>query len=225
MGSLIERWESGSDPRQAAELERRLVSGQGSDEVAKALGVTPSKYVEALAWLGLGGSGSEGPGLVQARPTRPVLAKVLDAEALAGLFPGADPSTRLALSAGLLQVHDFWDASHNAAQVAEDCGEREFSAYWHGIAHRREPDAGNASYWFRRVGRHQIFAELCRHASAILASGDPPVWASKVVRDGEWQPLAFIEVCTSRRDDQSARRLQRLEMDLLLAATLSGCES
>ena len=75
---------------------------------------------------------------------------------------GPSDGLRLALAAGLLQIHDFWDASHEAAQEADDLGERDFSAYWHGIAHRREPDAGNASYWFRRVGRHRAAASYFR---------------------------------------------------------------
>ena len=81
-------------------------------------------------------------------------------------FPGTPHRPRLALAAGLLQIHDFWDASHDAAQRADDQGEREFSAYWHGIAHRREPDAGNAAYWFRRVGRHRDLQAARRGGSA-----------------------------------------------------------
>ncbi len=100
--------------------------------------------------------------MVQVRPSRPGLTGTLTEVNLASLLPGSDRKGRLALAAGLLQILDFWDPSHHAAQEADDLGRAAFSAYWHGIAHRREPDPGNASYWFRRVGRHAIFPVLAR---------------------------------------------------------------
>ena len=109
----------------------------------------------------------QGPKLVQGRPRRPKLVAAVSEPVLARLFPKASRSARLALSAGLLQILDAWDASHDAAQEAEDLGERRFSAYWHGVAHRREPDAGNASYWFRRVGRHPLFPTLAESAEPL----------------------------------------------------------
>ena len=84
------------------------------------------------------------------------------------MFPSVPHPKRLALAAGLLQMHDFWDASHDAAQQADDRGERGTSAYWHGIAHRREPDASNAAYWFRRVGRHAVFVPLAEAARPLF---------------------------------------------------------
>ncbi len=40
---------------------------------------------------------------------------------------------------------------------------------WHASLYRREPDPGNANYWFRHVGPHPIAPEL---AAAALARGD-----------------------------------------------------
>jgi hypothetical protein len=120
----------------------------------------------------------------------------------------------------LLQIHDFWEASHEAAQQAGDLGESSFSAYWHGLAHRREPDAGNAAYWFRRVGRHSLYTQLAEAAIPVLANS---ALADRVVRKGAWDPHAFIDACTSARhgheEERLARRLQRLEMAILLDAT------
>jgi hypothetical protein len=132
----------------------------------------------------------------------------------------------LALAAGLLQIHDFWDQSHRAAQEADDLGESAFSAYWHGIAHRREPDAGNAAYWFGRVGRHPLFEALAREATRILEAHDDEKLGANIVAHGSWNAMAMIDLCTGAAPgsprENLARRLQRLEMQLLLWATASA---
>ena len=138
--------------RPVDELVGLLEAGEPAANVA---GGRPLDLVAVLEFAALGDASSEGCSLVQRPPGRPRLEKALTPSGLSGLFPGASKVGLLALSAGLLQVFDFWDASHEAAQEADDLGERRFSAYWHGIAHRREPDPGNASYWFRRVGAHR----------------------------------------------------------------------
>src|SRR5262249_17233049 len=121
---------------------------------------------------------------------------------------------------------DFWDASHEAAQKADDLGERDFSAYWHGIAHRREPDASNAAYWFRRVGRHSVFPALVESARLWLDQHGDAALAGRLISGGAWHPFAMIALCPEARPDPArealARRLQRLEMWLLLDATLAA---
>jgi hypothetical protein len=148
---------------------------------------------------------------------------VVSEAGLARLLPGASRVSRLALAAGLLQVLDFWDQSHHAAQEADDLGEPRFSAYWHGIAHRREPDAGNAAYWFRRVGRHALFPPLAEAAQPILQEEGGEQTSAKLIGSGGWNALAMIDLCTAARpgspQETLARRLQRIEMQLLLDAT------
>jgi hypothetical protein len=142
------------------------------------------------------------------------------------VFPSAANRSRLALAAGLLQVYDLWDASHEAAQRADDLGERDFSAYWHGIAHRREPDPGNAAYWFRRVGRHPLFTPLADVARPLLDEHGDPSLTSRLISGGAWNASAMIDLCTEARPgtprEAIARRLQRLEMWLLLEATFAA---
>lgn len=233
MLSLLDRLESQVDGARlrgrGVEVEQvaaSLEAGAPAGDVASRLGLEPVDVVAAVASLGLGPEGSEGPELVQARPSRLGLAGALQEEGLASLLPGSDRKARLALAAGLLQVLDFWDLSHNAAQEADDLGERQFSAYWHGIAHRREPDPGNASYWFRRVGRHPLFPSLATEATPLLRAEGRPDLADRLIRDGAWDPLAFITFGSSAatRPDEArlARRLQRLEMDRLLTASWNG---
>ena len=169
--------------------------------------------VAAVAFDGLGPEGSEGLPLVRGKVRRPALVEAVSEPSLSRLWPRSPRPSVLALSAGLLQVLDAWEASHEAAQEADDLGEARTSAYWHGIAHRREPDPGNASYWFRRVGRHAIFPGLAEEARSIL--GDS---ASRLVRNAAWDPFAFIAYCSA--DGPGARRVQRAEMARLLAASV-----
>jgi hypothetical protein len=215
-----------ADGTPVADVIGRLEAGEAPAEVAGALGLDRLDVLGAVAHDALGATDDGGPPLVQAAPRRPRLAPALAEPALAGLLPGAARPARLALAAGLLQVHDFWDASHHAAQEADDLGERSVSAYWHGIAHRREPDAGNAAYWFRSVGRHRLFSALAEAARPLIDAADPSL-AGRLLPRGSWDSFAFIDVCSAaaRRPGPAsslALALQRLEMILLLDASVSS---
>ncbi len=232
MGILAERliadgprYRLRSDGRAVSDVVGQLGSGELPASVVAPGAVTPADVVAALAHDALGPDGSLGLPLVQSSPPRPRLERALKEPAWAEVFPRAPRTARLALSAGLLQIHDFWDASHQAAQEADDLGERDFSAYWHGIAHRREPDPGNAAYWFRRVGRHPLFGPLAEAARPLLEEfGDasPP----SRLGPGGWDAMAMIDLCSRARPgtppESLARRLQRLEMCLLLEATFAA---
>ena len=125
--------------------------------------------------------------------------RAMGEEALAELLPHAARPALMALSAGLLLASDRWEAGHEAAQRADDLGESPHSAYWHAIAHRREPDPGNAAYWLRRVGRHPAFHAIAEAASPILAAWGEPGLADRLIRDGAWDPSAFFSYCGRAR--------------------------
>jgi len=230
MGSLWERLNGvggearlrGGSALPVAEIIGRLEAGEsaGISELAAA------DLLASLAFAALGGDDALGPALIQQAPARPRLKTALEEPAVAKLLPGASRPARLALAAGLLQIHDFWDSSHEAAQAADDLGERGFSAYWHGIAHRREPDAGNAAYWFRRVGRHAVSGPLAQAARPILERHGDNRWTARLVGGDAWNSQAMIDLCTGARpgsdEETLARRLQRLEMQLLLDATVDA---
>ena len=222
MGGTIGRIEGGAGEA-SGEVVRRLEAGEGPVDVAGGLGLDAVDLVAAVARAGLGGEGAEGPTLEQTRPARPRLERAVSGPALAGLFPDASKAARLALAAGLLQVLDLWDASHAAAQEADDLGERSTAAYWHLIAHRREPDPGNALYWARRVGRHPIHEALAGAARPLIEVEDPAL-ADRLAPAGAWSPSAMIDLATRTRPgtplEALARRLQRLEMIHLLGASL-----
>jgi hypothetical protein len=199
----------------------RLLTGKPLELVARELELPPDQLITALGEAGLIG---DAPALVQHAPLHPRLRDSLTDQALAPLFPNASKPDLLGLSAGLLLIHDFWDASHDAAQRADDLGERFASAYWHGIAHRREPDPGNAAYWFRRVGKHSIFPDLATLAKARMAESPGVESAGRLIAGGVWNPLAMIDLCTDAKPGSPAESLalalQREEMRLLLKASL-----
>jgi len=176
----------------------------------------PTSLVAALAFAGLGSD--LGPPLIQGSPRRPDLTLKARESSLATILPRASRPLLLALSAGLLQILDDWTASHEAAQKADDLGEPEFAAYWHAITHRREPDPGNAAYWFRRIGPHAAFAPLAEFASAIVDAK----LAETLMPGGSWDPIAFVSFAgaAARRagspEEALARRIQRAEMLILL---------
>ncbi|GHC00722.1 hypothetical protein [Cerasicoccus arenae] len=57
---------------------------------------------------------------------------------------------------GVLLRLDFLEDSHVISQQVET----PTGSFWHGIMHRREPDYGNAKYWFRHVGTHSVIDQL-----------------------------------------------------------------
>lgn len=119
-----------------------------------------------------------------------------------------------AVRAGLLLVADAW---HEAHEVAQELNTVEGS-YWHGIVHRREPDAGNARYWFRRVGTHPIFAQLGTWDSRLPLPAKQVF--DKLIPSGTWDPFTFIDVCMGNFDFDSPDRtfvtIQAREIRLLL---------
>lgn len=120
-----------------------------------------------------------------------------------------------ACMAGLWLYHDFLDQSHTISQAIYNST----GSYWHGIMHRREPDYGNSKYWFRQVGDHDIFPELCRQAAEL--AGNTPVPAAQFLIDqSEWDPYSFVDLCQSalgRGGDLEllCKHIQRREWELL----------
>ena len=108
------------------------------------------------------------------------------------------------MRAGLFFYFSCWTEAHEVAQNIELAE----GSYWHAMVHRQEPDAGNAAYWFRRVGRHPIFPALREFAASRGVSLAP-----------EWDPIAFIDYCGAARpgseEERRALEVQRAEWQLL----------
>jgi hypothetical protein len=105
--------------------------------------------------------------------------------------------------AGLALYQGDWRRAH---EIAQDDPSPE-GTYWHGIVHRLEPDAWNAGYWFRRLGRHPVFPALSEQARAVWAEAPDP-----------WDPERFVAFCEAARsggDPATALSVQAIEWRLL----------
>jgi hypothetical protein len=132
----------------------------------------------------------------------------------------------VAVKAGLFQWHGLLDESHQLSQSIEGLGRHRCGDYWHAINHRREPDYSNAKYWFRQLGSHPVFSQLTPFVTAASEPlGIQENWPERLLKDGMWDPFAFVDLCEACRGDEdgplsiAARQLQAVEMQLLLTTT------
>jgi hypothetical protein len=161
----------------------------------------PSAYPPAIADL------LREPRLAPLGPGRPNTAVRARLEALSGDSAFAPEQVRdrdmaAACRAGLYLYHDFLDESH---ALSQDLHTAEGS-YWHALMHRREPDASNSKYWFRRVGAHPVLGLLVEECPALGYRYT--------------DPFAFVDFAervrgTGTAEEELARRVQLLEWQLL----------
>ena len=142
----------------------------------------------------------------------PAVASILAELPLSPLGPGT-PRVELranlkpldlptACEAGMWLRCDFLHESHDISQELHSAE----GSFWHAVMHRREPDAFNSKYWWRRVGQHPVLKLLVEQCPAIgYTYTNPP---------------DFVDFCEKHRDtgseeEELAKRVQQLEWELL----------
>lgn len=133
---------------------------------------------------------------------------------------GVDQVVSMEIQAGLYQMHDCLDDSHTCSQCIEGEGRHRTGDYWHAIMHRREPDYGNAKYWFRSVGEHPVFEKLPEIARRVIQ--DCSATGLDRLTMGNWDPFLFVDLCEKHAVNENStaslalRAIQGWEMALLL---------
>lgn len=147
------------------------------------------------------------------RVTPPQAAGLLAAADAAKWFPGArSPHGAMA---GLWLYFGSYDDAHRAAQEL-DTPE---GSYWHAIAHRLEPDAGNSNYWSQRAGPHPVHGALLAEARSIV--GARPGCGLEL--GAQWDPERFTAFCEHARTspgsaaEEAASLIQHAEWRLVFA--------
>ncbi len=161
-----------------------------------------------------------GPGV---RPSR--LPQAGLASSLASVFQQAKvpPARQPLIRAAILLWHDHLDESHTLSQDIPGVD----GAFLHGLMHRREPDYGNAKYWFHRVGSHPCFPLLLDR----IQTGPPPADSSSFLgacrAARRWDPFAMVDACEEAAalapdhpEARALREIQELELRVLLARFL-----
>jgi hypothetical protein len=157
-----------------------------------------------------------GPG----RPNRELVDRLegLSPEALFAGQKVRDPTMARAVLAGLYLLADDLERSHEISQAIHT----PTGSYWHGIMHRREPDYGNAKYWFHRVGQHPVYPQVAEAAQQAVDEAGVDGCGAIIRPNGDWDADGFVDCCArAAREggtlEQLCRLIQRRECELLLA--------
>jgi hypothetical protein len=148
----------------------------------------------------------------------------LDTQLKEALGVSTAPGASHALIRGaLLLWHDHLEESHAISQSVDSAE----GSFLHAMMHRREPDAANSKYWWRRVGAHPCFERLAVRVGALLEARGRRDLAARLAPGGRWDPFAVVDTCEQARHRGAKEELavlqevQRIEFETLLEHLLA----
>jgi hypothetical protein len=129
------------------------------------------------------------------------------------------------LRSAALLWHDYLDESHSISQQIPGA----HGSFLHGIMHRREPDYGNAKYWFRRAGDHPALPTIADRVLELLRQKREDAIANQLVPQNRWDPFAFVDACEKAAKKPPAdpsvltlRAIQAIEFEALAELVLTA---
>lgn len=148
------------------------------------------------------------PGLKLGNPRSEAPGPMEDLTADLGLLGGPirDKAAALACVAGLWLRFDHFEKSHIVSQGLDNRD----GSWWHGIAHRREGDFGNACYWFRRSEGHPAQALIGPRIKGLPG----------ILGQAGFSPTAFTRLVEGGGDESRLVEVQEMEWQILFGDCL-----
>lgn len=132
-----------------------------------------------------------------------------------GICPGRSIKSRPEVQGLACGLYLYFDILEQAHLIAQDI-KGSMGAFWHGMMHRREPDDGNAAYWYRLAGGHPALKKFGSQALKYLRQESQTQLVKSFVSRKEWDPFFFVKTCSVARKSGSVGDIRLLnELQLL----------
>jgi hypothetical protein len=124
---------------------------------------------------------------------------------------------------GALWLHGFLEEAHSLAQQNPSAE----GSYWHALVHRSEGDFENSLYWYKRVGKHSIFAGLRREVESVRGEAGDSATIQELLAEPVWNPRRMVDLCrkagtSGPAQTSTLQRVAAIEFNLLMGKILES---